>query len=1338
MAINLGNAVITVTANPAQFTGPLGQAGQYVDNFGLTIRSLGRGLRELAFGFSVVGAGIATAFASIIKEGAALDTTVKTIELVSSEIRALDRAGQDVNPTLAKVRSGIVDLARYTQFTAIEIGKAAEVLVRAGVKLNDIFPEGRGSGGLAALAAQLASFDNIPVDKAADLLIATVKTFGAQEDELGKKSTELAAVLATATSLTNNNITQLARSVQYGGQSLKAANIDITEGIAALATLGDVGRRGSAGGTGIQALIDNLAVLRDSAKRTQIAINAGLDPDKLNPYNHTLIEIVGNLKEAVDTAAGGGALILRQLTDVRGFRALAGLVLQYDKFKEIIEETKINAVDLAKALELRLQSPEAKIKLLESAFSALLQVLYDLISADFGQFVDKLTEGINTIVSFVQRNKELVRGVMETIAAMGAFSIGIAAVLLPLGTLIVSAGFFVEVTIRLGARLTALAATNANVAASFAILRASLYALNDPVLLLTSTFGILQASLLRISTFILGSLRVAILAFGTDLATVIVQIGAFSKALLSLRVGPAIAALQTGFGALGNIFVTAGAGLRGFTALIGKALSPLLGLASTLGIFISAAVSLAPVLKGIASIFVGFFQGLVSGFTEYFFPIFESGIKLMESFSEATGITSRELTFIFKQLGVLIGNVLGIIVGFISASIPIILSLLGFIFKWGFALFGLSATYEELQKKLKDFNEAIDDEAKKAEDAENRIRDLAKAHAELNALFEDPAIRDAIREMEEFIKVSGEVSHLKLSEFVNNLTTDLERLSEGDATNRFTDELDKLRGQLAQAESAVEEFSAGMTAAEQAGNSIDFSKFKQQVEAAQYAAELARQAIARLFKTQTQDDDTKLLEERKRLIEARLENEKNLSIEKVKELKQEQFDIEQELDRINAERRIKNDIVDLKKRKDAQDLFNRTQAAQKEAFDNSVLESDKELTEKRQEFAAAQQRALFKNREDAVAEARIEAAQYLESAEKQIDALKLVGEERERQLELAKQVSQAIVDDAVKKEQERVQKENTKTRREEIKEQRRLFGDIGKERLQLETSIASELGKQARTVYDLYVLFSFLDQLEQQRVNRATAEARRAIAIQNRLERDQANLERRAARGEAPDALQQRVLKRAQQLALQIGLTNKQLGAAGIEPLDGLLNRVGLSFFNYGESVDKVNGLLKEAQDRFDGVKNVASGTLGVIQELINTVPGLINFANIDFTGVINGVGATDQQFQGLIQTLHELFDLLAKLPNAAGALNNAAGGLQAPQIPGPSASAAVGGAGPAAVAARAGNLFAGGAVGAGTSRVLNDSRRVDINVRSNIDLQETSKSIGAALTSAGFAAELI
>ena len=139
--INLGNITITVVANIRNFVNDTQNAVRMMQNLGREVRAFGRGMREVAFGLGLVGAAITAGFKSIVDQGVALDTVVTSTRIVSAELRKLQNDTAAYNAKLTQLREGIQQLGKDSQFSSREIGEAAQVLLSAGFKIEEIFPK---------------------------------------------------------------------------------------------------------------------------------------------------------------------------------------------------------------------------------------------------------------------------------------------------------------------------------------------------------------------------------------------------------------------------------------------------------------------------------------------------------------------------------------------------------------------------------------------------------------------------------------------------------------------------------------------------------------------------------------------------------------------------------------------------------------------------------------------------------------------------------------------------------------------------------------------------------------------------------------------------------------------------------------------------------------------------------------------------------------------------------------------------------------------------------------------------------------------------------------------
>lgn len=172
--------------------------------------------------------------------------------------KQLDFFGAVSNSTGAQmdaVRDKALQLGQDTRFSAGQIADSFVELGKAGVSADDII------GGVGEAVASLGAAADIPLDRAAQIVLSAVQTFG-----LGAgQAVHVADQLAGAANASIVEIEDLGVSLKYVGGIAASISIPIDDTVTALALLGKYGIRGSTAGTSLRQILVSLTGTSDKA-----------------------------------------------------------------------------------------------------------------------------------------------------------------------------------------------------------------------------------------------------------------------------------------------------------------------------------------------------------------------------------------------------------------------------------------------------------------------------------------------------------------------------------------------------------------------------------------------------------------------------------------------------------------------------------------------------------------------------------------------------------------------------------------------------------------------------------------------------------------------------------------------------------------------------------------------------------------------------------------------------------------------------------------------------------------------------------------------------------------
>jgi TP901 family phage tail tape measure protein/lambda family phage tail tape measure protein len=186
----------------------------------------------------LAGAALSSSIVGAIKAGSDFEVVLSRIQGVSGETKErVKEAGE-----------AFKDLAKNSIFGSSDVATGAQILVQAGLSLNDAIKS-------LPTVMQLAAVGELNMSNAAEIATGTMNAFGLSIAEIPG----VANVLSKAADMSQTNIGEMGEAMKQSStiaQQYQVSLIDMSAGIASLA---QVNIRGSAAGTAYRNMLNNLA-----------------------------------------------------------------------------------------------------------------------------------------------------------------------------------------------------------------------------------------------------------------------------------------------------------------------------------------------------------------------------------------------------------------------------------------------------------------------------------------------------------------------------------------------------------------------------------------------------------------------------------------------------------------------------------------------------------------------------------------------------------------------------------------------------------------------------------------------------------------------------------------------------------------------------------------------------------------------------------------------------------------------------------------------------------------------------------------------------------------------
>lgn len=370
-----------------RITAPVSRMQNRVGKF---TRVMSRGFHKLNRGVEVLASGIkraaktaAASFAiiglaagNVIAAGAGFEQAITNVGAVSLQTR------DQIKP----LEQLALQLGRTTKFTSTQAANAMEIMARAGFETNEIL-----SATPAVLYAAAAS--GLEIADVADVVSNALKGMGLEATE----ATNVADILALASAKTNSSIGSLGESLKNVASTARQLNVPITDTVASIALLQDVGLDASVAGSAFNVMLTKMAA--PSAGMIKKMKRLGITFKDAKGNMLPLQKVLQQLNKASSKVGGNfdKVAFLAELVGLRGQKAAANLGDLFEKGKlDVLTKQLENATGKAKEMaELRMNTVQGSWLLLGSAVDAVKVKIFNMNSGPLKKLIDGMTEWVS-------------------------------------------------------------------------------------------------------------------------------------------------------------------------------------------------------------------------------------------------------------------------------------------------------------------------------------------------------------------------------------------------------------------------------------------------------------------------------------------------------------------------------------------------------------------------------------------------------------------------------------------------------------------------------------------------------------------------------------------------------------------------------------------------------------------------------------------------------------------------------------------------------------------------------------------------------------------------------
>ena len=257
-------------------------------------------------------------------------------------LRNLQAIAAVSNTEMFKLKDGLIEVAKNSRFSAVEVANAATLLAQAGLNADQI----RQSMKAVLTLAQATGSD---LTKSVDVTTSVMNIFEKQASD----TTDIANKLTEAVNRSKLDIEKLSLGIQYAGNTAAQSGIRMEELVAGLGAMANAGiRSGSTLGTGFSQIITGL--VKPSEHFQQVLERLGLTLQDVDIQTHGLEGVMVKLRDNGFTAADA-----MQSFEQRGARAFIAFSKNLDVYRNLIDGLN-DTTAAAEANAIQMESLAAK------------------------------------------------------------------------------------------------------------------------------------------------------------------------------------------------------------------------------------------------------------------------------------------------------------------------------------------------------------------------------------------------------------------------------------------------------------------------------------------------------------------------------------------------------------------------------------------------------------------------------------------------------------------------------------------------------------------------------------------------------------------------------------------------------------------------------------------------------------------------------------------------------------------------------------------------------------------------------------------------------------------
>jgi TP901 family phage tail tape measure protein len=299
--------------------------------------------------------------------------------------------GKQASAQMDEIRKKALQLGADTTFSATEAAEGMEVLIKAGLSVQDVLK------GASDAAVNLAAAESITIAQAAEIAATAMTAFNLKAEDMPA----IADKISRAASATKMNVGDFGQAMNQAGAVSKLVGLSFDDMSLAIVAMGKSGIVGSDAGTSLKTMLMNLnpqtkdqvELMKKLGLMTKEGGNQFFDASgKIKSMTDIAGILNGSLKDmtqqqklaALETLFGADAVRAAAIISEQGAAGMKGLTAEMDSQLSVAEKAKTKQDSLAGALEKMKGSLDTAGILMGTAFIPVLK--------DVAGFIEKLAD----------------------------------------------------------------------------------------------------------------------------------------------------------------------------------------------------------------------------------------------------------------------------------------------------------------------------------------------------------------------------------------------------------------------------------------------------------------------------------------------------------------------------------------------------------------------------------------------------------------------------------------------------------------------------------------------------------------------------------------------------------------------------------------------------------------------------------------------------------------------------------------------------------------------------------------------------------------------------------